>query len=391
MNYVKCERMDDFGRGIVYIDGKICFVDNLLPFEEAYVEIILNKKKYSVGKIVFLEKESIDRIHPNCPYLRCGCSLKHLKYEKQLEFKEQKVLNIMKKYAGLDIKIKKIIPSDQINGYRNKITLKSNGSLGFHENGSNEIITINKCELVSEKVNKIIKILNTMDLSRVLEIVIKEFDGIMIIIKGSMDVEPLKKHANSIYMNDKLVYGDEFVQTKIGDLIFNVSKDSFFQVNSGMVQKLYDLAISYCGVSYDKKVLDLYCGTGTISLLLSKHFKEVIGIEINKEAVLCANMNKKLNNVDNVSFINGDVSKKIKDLKADIVLVDPPRSGLTKKAIDDILKINPFKIVYISCDPMTLARDLKILKELYEIKEITPVDMFPNTYHVETVTLLVKK
>lgn len=388
MNLVRCERLDDFGRGIVYIDGKICFVPDLLPLEEAYIDIVLDKKKYCVGNIISLEKESPDRIKPKCPYLKCGCNLKHLKYEKQLEYKWQKVSNIMKKYVKSNFKINDIVASDKIYGYRNKITLKVDGKLGFHENNSNKIINISRCELVSEKVNEIIAVLNNMDLNDVSEVIIKEFDDIMIVIKGKVDISLLKPLASSIYLNDKLVYGKEFIQTKIDDLIFNVSKDSFFQVNDDILNKLYDMAIDYCGKDYDKKVLDLYSGTGTLTLLLSKYFKEVVGIEINNEAVLCANENKKTNNIENVIFICGDVSKEIKNLNADIIVVDPPRSGLTNEGINDILKIKPEKLVYISCDPMTLARDLNILKEFYDIKELTPIDMFPNTYHVENVCLL---
>ena len=143
--------------------------------------------------------------------------------------------------------------------------------------------------------------------------------------------------------------------------------------------------------SSGKSVLDLYCGTGTISLFLSKHFDKVIGIEINEEAVKCAFLNKDLNNISNVRFICGDVSKEIHHLKADNIVVDPPRSGLTNEGINDILKINPERLVYVSCDPMTLARDLKLLGAKYEVKEVTLFDMFPWTYHVESVCLLVRK
>ena len=392
MALVKCVRLDDYGRGIAYIDEKIVFVPNLLPLEEADIKIILSKKKYAVGEILSLEKQSPYRVKSKCPFLNCGCGLKHLKYEKQLEYKRQKVVNIMKKYVKSDFKINEIVPSNKIFGYRNKVTLKVNEKLGFHENNSNKVICIDRCDLVSEKVNEIIKVLNGMDLSNVREVVIKEFDGFMVIIDGFLrDISLLKPLVSSIYVNDKLVYGDEFIKTEINGLLFNVSKDSFFQVNSSTVKKLYDLVIKYCGDDYDKKVLDLYSGTGTISLLLSKYFKSVTGIEINKEAVLCANMNKKLNEIKNVNFICGDASKEIKKLDADIVVVDPPRSGLTEVGIKNILKINPSKIVYVSCDPITLARDLNILKDFYNIEKLTPVDMFPNTYHVECVCLLERK
>ena len=155
--------------------------------------------------------------------------------------------------------------------------------------------------------------------------------------------------------------------------------------------KLYNKVLEY--LDSGDNVLDLYCGTGTISLFLSKYFDRVIGIEINEEAVRCANLNKKLNHISNAEFICGDASKKIHHLKfqADSIVVDPPRSGLTSDGINDILKINPKKLVYVSCDPMTLARDLKLLKSNYEVKEVTLFDMFPWTYHVESVVLCIKK
>lgn len=388
---VKCDRLDDMGNGIAFIDDKITFVNNFLPGEEADVEIKVNKKKFAKGEVINLICESNGRVKPKCPYLNCGCHLKHLNYEKQLEFKENKVKNILKRYANIVPKINKIIPSDNLSGYRNKITLKVNGYVGYHENESNNIITISRCELASEKMNEIIKILNSMDLSKVNQITIKEFDGIMLVIDGKLDIKPLEPLASSIYMNDILVYGDEYIETKINDLKFKVSKNSFFQINNKVMEKLYDLAISYCGDNYNKKVLDLYCGVGTITLLLSKHFKEVIGIEINSEAIKCANINKEINNISNINFICGDASLETKKMDADIIVVDPPRKGLTSYGIDDILRIGPERLVYISCDPMTLARDLNILKEFYDVMEVTPVDMFPNTYHVETVTLLIKK
>ena len=186
---------------------------------------------------------------------------------------------------------------------------------------------------------------------------------------------------------------DKFVMVKLKGLTFKISKEAFFQVNKYMTEKLYDLALNYLKPDKTKTVLDLYCGTGTISLILSKHFKKVIGIELNKEAIDCAQENKKINKINNVNFICGDASKEIKKVqdKIDYIIVDPPRSGLTKEGIGHILKLNPKKVVYISCDPITLARDLNLLKEYYDIKEVTPVDMFPNTYHVENVAVLVRK
>ncbi len=389
--FVKCEKLDNFGRGIVFFNDKITFVDNLLPGEEATIIVTQNKKRYAEAKIKELKKISPNRITPKCPYLNCGCALKHLKYERQLEYKEEKIKDILKRFAHLEPQINSIIPSSNINNYRNKITLKVDTYVGYHQNHSNNIITINRCELASEKTNEIIKTLNTLDLRNIKEIVIKDFGEIMLIADGNFDFEKLKSLVSSIYINEKLVYGKPYLITQIYGLKFQISKNSFFQVNKETTEKLYEQVIKYCEKNQTKKVLDLYCGTGTITLLLSRYFKEVLGIEINEEAIKCAEANKKLNNINNASFICGDVSKEINKLKkwgADIIVVDPPRSGLTKASINDILEINPETIVYISCDCITLARDLNILKDKYTIEEVTPVDMFPNTYHVECVCVL---
>ena len=389
---VKCERLDHFGRGLGHVSGKIIFVPDLLPNEEALVKIVLDKKKYMVGEVVQLIKKSGNRIIPKCGYDKCGCALKSLDYFKTLEFKKEKVTDILKRYGEIEGVVKEIIPSGNIYAYRNKITLKvKDGKIGYFKNGTNELIEISRCEIASEKSNEIINILKGSDLSEVREVTIKDFGEIMLIIKGDMDIEVLKPLVSSIYINDNLVYGKENIIANLDDFQFYVSKDSFFQVNMDVALKLYNKVLEYLDKALGKRVLDLYCGTGTISLFLSKYFDEVTGIEINEEAVKCAFLNKKLNNVSNVRFICGDVSKEIHNLKADNIVVDPPRSGLTIEGINDILKINPDRVVYVSCDPMTLARDLKLLKEKYIVQEVTLFDMFPWTYHVESVCLLLRK
>lgn len=389
---VKCERLDHFGRGLGYVSGKIIFVPDLLPNEEALVKIVLDKKKYMVGEVVQLIKKSGNRIIPKCGYDKCGCALKSLDYFKTLEFKKEKVTDILKRYGEIEGVVKEIIPSGNIYAYRNKITLKvKDGKIGYFKNGTNDLIEISRCEIASEKSNEIINILKGSDLSKVREVIIKDFGEIMLIIKGDMDIEVLKPLVSSIYINDNLVYGKENIIANLDDFQFYVSKDSFFQVNMDVALKLYNKVLEYLDKTLGKRVLDLYCGTGTISLFLSKYFDEVTGIEINEEAVKCAFLNKKLNNVSNVRFICGDVSKEIHNLKADNIVVDPPRSGLTIEGINDILKINPDRVVYVSCDPMTLARDLKLLKEKYIVQEVTLFDMFPWTYHVESVCLLLRK
>ena len=185
--------------------------------------------------------------------------------------------------------------------------------------------------------------------------------------------------------NFVLVYGDESMYEVLGEYKYLISPDSFFQVNINTCMKLYSKIKDYVGVN--KKVLDLYCGTGAIGIFVNDN-NEVLGVELNKFAIEDANKNKELNNLKNVDFICGDSAIDIKDFNPNIVIVDPPRSGLSKKTIDNIIKMSPNKIIYVSCDPMTLVRDLNVLSEKYNIDEVTPFDMFPNTMHVECLTIL---
>ena len=190
---VKCERLDHFGRGLGHVLGKIIFVSNLLPNEEALVKIILDKKKYMVGEVVQIVKKSNDRIEPKCPYENCGCALKSLDYLKTLEFKKDKVINILKRYGEIEGIVKEIVSSRNIYAYRNKITLKVKyGKIGYFKNGTNDLIEINRCEIASKKSNEIIKVLKNSDLSKVREVIIKDFGEVMLIIKGDMNIEKLK-------------------------------------------------------------------------------------------------------------------------------------------------------------------------------------------------------
>ncbi len=387
---VECIRLDDMGRGIALPLGKTTFINNLLPNEEALIKITQDKKNYSEGEVIKLLKKSSKRITPKCPYLNCGCHLKHLVYEEEIKYKEEKLKNILNKFGVSNVKINSMVYDNNVSHYRNKITLKVNNGVGYYSNKTNNFIKIDRCELVSEKVNKLISILNKEDLSNVKEIEIKDFNELMITISGKMEIKNIDKYADIIYMNGLLIKGKPYTETSLNGLTFKISNDSFFQVNKTMTEKLYEIAIKYLGQNKNKTVLDLYCGTGTISLILSQHFKKVIGVEINEEAVKCANINKEINNINNVDFICDDVSK-IKDLKADMIVVDPPRKGLTKEGINEILKINPETLVYISCNPITLARDLKLFSDEYIITDITPVNMFPRTYHMEVVARLQKK
>jgi 23S rRNA (uracil1939-C5)-methyltransferase len=198
-----------------------------------------------------------------------------------------------------------------------------------------------------------------------------------------------------ICITDKeiILKGKGYIEETINDIKFVISPTSFFQVNTNGMINLYDKVLEYCELSGNENLLDLYCGTGTIGIYLSKYCGKVFGVEINKEAIKDALKNKQINNLTNIDFKSGDVKEILKNNKfiPDIIVVDPPRAGLDKNVIDQIISLNPKKLIYVSCDVITLSRDLNLLKQHFDIKEVTPVDMFPNTYHVESVCVLNKR
>ena len=217
----------------------------------------------------------------------------------------------------------------------------------------------------------------------------------MLVLKGKVDESKFIKafsDITSIYLNDKLILGKEYILEKINDLSFYIYPNSFFQVNYEMMKYMYNKVIDYYKDNKNLNVLDLYCGTGTIGMLIAKYCNSVVGVEVNSDAINSANMCKEINNISNINFYLGKVEDNIdKFSNIDSIVVDPPRSGLDKHTISTIIKLSPKSIIYISCDPATLARDLCILKEKYNVKEINPIDMFPNTYHVENICILERK
>lgn len=359
--------LDHFGRGIGKINNKVIFIPYTLPNETIKTKIVIDKKRYSEGIILEIIKSSNKRVNCLCRYYHfCGgCQLLHLEYEEQLLFKENKIKNIFNKYDLKDITINNIISNNKQFNYRNKVTLhEKNGKYGYYQEKTNDLIEINECLLLDEKINDAIKSINGKN---------------NIIIRSN-------GYETTINSNQKVLH--TIVNKK-----FLVSNNSFFQVNKGITELLYNKILEYLKSNNESIILDLYCGTGTIGIFVSDAVKEVIGIEINKEAIIDANENKKINNIYNIDFICGDVGIEIDKLtiKPDAIIIDPPRSGLNTETINTILKLNPQKIIYVSCDPMSLVRDLNILKADYNILEVTPFDMFPNTYHVENLALLIRK
>ena len=397
-------RLNNEGEGVGIIDGITTFIPYALPNEFVKVKINNIYDNYATGTLKEIIKKSSDRIDPICPYFyECGgCNLMHLNYEKQLEFKKEKIESIFKKISNENIKVNNIYFDKELN-YRNKITLKvDKNKIGYYKEKSNELIEIDNCYLVDNKINDVIKniklfIEKYID-NNISEIMIRIIDNKIMISLDNISLNYKDvfidrfNYLNSIYINNNLVYGEKVLQETIDNFKFNISPNSFFQVNKNVSKMMYEKAVSY--IDKSDITLDLYSGTGTITSLLSKKSKKVIGIEVNKDAVMDANENIKNNGITNVEFICDKVENKIdtlKKLNINNIVLDPPRSGSDRKTLKQILEINPEKIIYISCNPVTLARDYNILKEKYVLKEINAYDMFPNTYHVETVMVLERK
>ena len=403
MNKFKITDIDFLGRGITRIDNVVTFVANALKDETVEIEIIKKSKKYNEAKTISIENKSKDRIEPSCPYYQIcgGCDLMHLNYEGQLNFKENKVKTTLQKFANLSPKIEKIIPADEIFNYRNKTTFQVNNDIGFFTKKSNDFVKIEKCLICDNNINILIEKLKKLDLQYVKSITVrvsKMTSEKMIIIEATNEIETkILDGLGSIYLklNDKYIHklGNQNITEKMNNYIFYISPSSFFQVNTLQAIKLYDKVKEYANLTGSENVLDLYCGTGTIGIYLAKNARKVYGIEINEDAINDANYNKKVNNIKNIEFYSLNANQfleKIND-KIDVLIVDPPRGGLDKKTINSVLKLNPKRIVYVSCDVATLARDLNILKENYDILKVTPVDMFPNTYHCESITVLERR
>lgn len=391
--------LNHLGQGITRIDNKITFVSKTVSGDIINLEITKSHKNYNEAKLLKIVKPSPDRIEYKCPYYnKCGgCNIANLEYTNQLKYKKEKVINIFKKYNKIDIN-PTIIASDEILHYRNKITLQYNEKLGLYEEKTHNIIEIQECLLMPQKVNDIIKLLNKYNYNTSLQkIVIRIINNQVMINIIAKDIpksliEILKNLDVSVYHNSKYISGNKVLIETLNNYKFSILPDSFFQINKKQTINLYNQIVEYANPQKEDKVLDLYCGVGTIGIYLSKYCKEVLGIEINKSSIENANINKKLNNVENISFIEADVSKVLSmKYKADIIIVDPPRSGLDKNTIETLIKINPKKIVYVSCDPITLSRDINLLKNDYILKDIKLFDMFPETYHVECVAALYRR
>ena len=393
MEQVTINKLDNKGRGIGYASGKIVFVKNALPGEVVTLKNIKEHKKYITADIQNIVKKSEIRNIPKCPYYdSCGgCNLMHVGIDYQEEYKEEKVKEILKKYANIRENVKFIKNNKELY-YRNKVILKvKNGEFGYYNDETHNFINVNNCLLVNNKINEFIKSKVIKINNGELVIRVNYQNSLLISIKSEEDVSILndinKYNVVGVVLNDKVIYGTSFFYDYIGDFKFKVSYNSFFQVNNYMASNIFMILKSNLK---GKNLLDLYCGVGTLGLSLKDNFESIYGIEKIENAIIDAKENALINNCHNAHFYAGDTYEVLKDINVsfDTIIVDPPRSGLNEETRNLIIKLKPDKLCYVSCDPFTLARDLNILNEFYDIEKINALDMFPNTYHVECVCVL---
>ncbi len=437
------------GEGIAKIDNKYpIFIEGALKGEKVKVRIVKVNKNFAYGKLMEVLEASEERVNPPCAiYKRCGgCKLQHASYNAQLDFKWDRVKDCVSKIGKLDPSIVKYpLGMEEPWRYRNKVQLPIgliNGEvkIGFFAPRSHDIIDMESCLIQDEIGDKVVKLtrewiekfnirpynvdgeydekgivrhimirrgFTTNEVMVVLvtngeklpykeefvDLMVKNIPGIKSIIQNINS----KKTNVILGLESKTLWGEDTISDYIGDFRFNISPLSFFQVNPIQTEVLYGKALEYANLTGNEEVFDAYCGTGTITLFLSQKAKKVYGVEIIPQAIDNAWINAKENKVENVEFFVGESEVVIPDLinkgvKADVVVVDPPRKGCDKKLLDAITNIDAKKIVYVSCDPSTLGRDLQVLEENgYKTLEVQPVDMFPNTAHIENVALLIKK
>lgn len=433
---------DHEGKGICRIDGYTVFVENAVAADRLVIELTKCNKSYGFGRIVKLLTTSAYRHKPECPhYKKCGaCQFMHIEYPFQLSMKKQIVIDALTRIGGFsNVSVNEVIGAIQPFRYRNKSQFpvscyKGKTVIGFYEKNSHNAVDMDDCLVSNEATSSILSLIRrfmeekkitaydeSTHTGLVRHVFIRNSGDrgqimVVIVINGTtlpgLDklIQTLKKqitNLQSVYLNlnqektnlilgseNRLVYGTESIADTVLGKSFSISPESFYQINCAQTQILYQKALAFADIKKTDTVFDLYCGIGTISLCAAELAKKVIGVEYVEKAVLDAEKNARLNDITNVDFYAGAAEMIVPELvsqgvRADKVILDPPRKGAQPEVLDAIVQAKPEKIVYVSCNPSTLARDLKHLSESgYYLCEVQPVDMFPQTSHVETVVLM---
>jgi len=416
------------GEGVAHLDGYVLFVDGALPGEKVQARVVERRKTHGRAELLSISRRSPDRADPPCSLFgRCGgCQIMHLSYSKQLEAKRQRVVDAMQRIGKIKCEIAPCLPSPSPLAYRNKIQLpaKIEGgklSFGLYARGSHDLVEVDACpihcalgEEISKSLRNLLKNETQISLRHLLiKSALATNEALAVLVTDRPHSPALFGLAEKLLAShpalkgiihnlhagpENVILGPTFtplagadsIQEWIGGLTFQVSAASFFQVNPAQAEHLYEKAIEFAALQGDETVLDAYCGVGTLSLLFASLVKKVIGIESISQAIANAEENRRLNGIENALFICSRAEEWIQNSPPiDIALLNPPRKGCEVRFLEGIAHLAPKKIVYISCDPATLARDLASLAALgYQTEAIQPFDMFPQTAHVESVALL---
>ena len=406
------------GEGVARIEGKATFIPFTIPGETVEVKIVDEKKNFQRASLEEVLSASSDRTEPPCPYFfKCGgCAYQHISYPRQLELKGQVLKDSLKRIGGIDIDVNPVLGMEDPWRYRNKVEWHTGSksdqrTMGYYINDSRVLMGIDSCLLISRKMqnysNYIKDHLEELKIPEGCEVILRQSSAnqeLMLIFggPGSRGIDFAKmlnyKEVASIYSVEdgvaQLHYGDKALPEKIFNLKYQVSPLSFFQVNPQQTEKMMDTIRDYTQLGPGDTVLDAYCGTGSIALNLAGSARKVVGVESFKAAIRDAKRNAFKNNISNCKFIKGVCEQIIPDLeeKFDVVILDPPRTGCKPELIEALIKMAPKRIVYVSCNPATLARDLALFaKDGFTVKDVQPIDMFPQTSHVECCVLLYRK
>jgi 23S rRNA (uracil1939-C5)-methyltransferase len=442
---VTFEDLTHDGNGVAKVDGYPLFVPNGLPGEKAKVKVVKVNKGYGYGRLIELYEPSPERMEPSCSiYKQCGgCQLQHLSYDGQLKAKEKHVREVLQRIGKIeDVVVHPVLGMNDPWRYRNKAQVpvgEREGGLvaGFYQKRSHDIIDMEACliqqemnDVVVQTVKKIcekygIPAYNEKTHKGTIRHIMARYGhttkDVMVVLVTRTDDLPFKKkivqeivenipNVKSIIQNvnpkrtnvilgeqTKVLWGTEYIYDYIGNIKFAISARSFYQVNPEQTKVLYEKALEYADLTGEETVIDAYCGIGTISLFLAQKAKKVYGVEIVPEAIEDAKRNAELNNIHNVEFAVGEAETVIPNwyeqgIQADCIVVDPPRKGCDASLLETIIAMKPKRVVYVSCNPATLARDLRILEDGgYKTLEVQPVDMFPHTTHVECCALTIRK
>ncbi|MEZ0323820.1 MAG: 23S rRNA (uracil(1939)-C(5))-methyltransferase RlmD [Hydrogenothermaceae bacterium] len=414
---VKIEKLAYGGFGIGFLDSKPCFVPYTLPEEEVKVKITKEKKDYNECEVIDIINPSKTRINPPCKYYTVcgGCDFQHTDYANQLKFKTEILKEQLLRIGKIKIDIDEVIPSESPFYYRNRVQFKFDGkNFGFYKRDSHQTVDIEECFLLKEDINQLIRpikkflikyglqpsniqIFSNKKDEKIIKFTFSEDSQILNVIpKIEIINEEVSEDIKGVSFEsgkNRIDLGQKFIFYQVNKYKFRVSIDSFFQVNLYQIPKLIEKVEEILNQKQPEKLLDFYCGVGTFSIPSGFYVKEVLGIEANESAVKDAKSNVGHNSLKNVKFLKAKAEKGIKyalDFKPDTVIFDPPRAGIGKEVINNISKIDRLKnVIYISCNPSTLARDINYFESNgFKLKSVSMIDMFPNTHHIESVSLL---